>query len=442
MSKRLTQEEFIMKAIEKHGNEYDYSKVNYINGDSKIIIICPKHGEFLQRARAHVNDGQGCPECAKLQRKKTCKALYGYEIVACSEKSKEKAKETFHQKFGGNSPFSSKKIRDKAQKTVMERYGVEYITQNDEIKNKIVRTNMKRYGYPSSASNPEVRRKQKETLIQNYGVDNSMKSPLVRDKAKATMLERYGVDNPQKSDIISAKTKETCIERYGVPYVVQSDKIRQKIIETMISQYGVDNPMKCNEIKQKARKTCIDKYGVINPMQCEEIKQKAKNTMIERYGAEYPLQNKHIMQKLISSKRTNNTFNTSNPEEKLNEILINMFGSSDIIRQYSSVEYPFRCDFYIKSKNLYVELNCFVSHGKHWFNNESDSDIKKVEELTIKAQKSNFYKNILYTWTHSDVIKRNTAKENNLNYAVFWNDDLSDAIKWITDGCQNKHDWL
>jgi len=38
--------DFIKKAIEVHGNKYDYSKAKYINSKTKVTIICPEHGEF------------------------------------------------------------------------------------------------------------------------------------------------------------------------------------------------------------------------------------------------------------------------------------------------------------------------------------------------------------------------------------------------------------
>ena len=46
MSKKLTTEEFIIKAKSKHNNIYDYSNVDYVNSKTKICIICPIHGEF------------------------------------------------------------------------------------------------------------------------------------------------------------------------------------------------------------------------------------------------------------------------------------------------------------------------------------------------------------------------------------------------------------
>jgi hypothetical protein len=61
--KTSNNEEFIKKAIQKHNNKYDYSKVNYINMNTKIIITCPKHGNFLQSPWCHIKIGCGCQKC-------------------------------------------------------------------------------------------------------------------------------------------------------------------------------------------------------------------------------------------------------------------------------------------------------------------------------------------------------------------------------------------
>ncbi len=63
MTRKLTQEEFINKSIETHGNKYDYSKTIYINAKTKVIIICNKHGEFNQEAFSHIS-GKGCKKCS------------------------------------------------------------------------------------------------------------------------------------------------------------------------------------------------------------------------------------------------------------------------------------------------------------------------------------------------------------------------------------------
>ena len=61
-TKKLSIEEFISKANKIHNNKYDYSKVKYINNQTKVCIICPEHGEFWQAPGSHLS-GKGCPHC-------------------------------------------------------------------------------------------------------------------------------------------------------------------------------------------------------------------------------------------------------------------------------------------------------------------------------------------------------------------------------------------
>ena len=81
--RRLTTEEFIQRAREVHGNKYDYSKSQYVNAKTKITIICPKHGEFLQSADCHLNRGHGCPKCkAEKSSMKNKKSIKDFIIEA------------------------------------------------------------------------------------------------------------------------------------------------------------------------------------------------------------------------------------------------------------------------------------------------------------------------------------------------------------------------
>ena len=62
MGKKLTLSEFIKKAKEVHGDKYDYSKVKYVDANTKVCIICKKHGEFWQLPSNHIK-GHGCVKC-------------------------------------------------------------------------------------------------------------------------------------------------------------------------------------------------------------------------------------------------------------------------------------------------------------------------------------------------------------------------------------------
>ncbi len=63
----FTDKIFTEKAIEKHGNFYNYSLINYTDSQSKLEIICPIHGKFTQKANAHLN-GAGCGKCGKIKK--------------------------------------------------------------------------------------------------------------------------------------------------------------------------------------------------------------------------------------------------------------------------------------------------------------------------------------------------------------------------------------
>lgn len=63
---RRTTEEFINDSIIIHNNEYDYSRVKYVNSKTKVIIICKKHGSFEQISGDHLK-GCKCPKCSRIK---------------------------------------------------------------------------------------------------------------------------------------------------------------------------------------------------------------------------------------------------------------------------------------------------------------------------------------------------------------------------------------
>lgn len=81
MSKRKTTEEFIAEAISVKGEGvYDYSKVEYKNSKTPVIIRCLKHDYiFFQRPNDHLR-GQGCPLCGDERREQPRKTLDDYKV--------------------------------------------------------------------------------------------------------------------------------------------------------------------------------------------------------------------------------------------------------------------------------------------------------------------------------------------------------------------------
>lgn len=60
--RRFTKEDFIQKAIEVHGELYNYNEVEYVSSQTHILITCPKHGDFITSPNNHLR-GKKCREC-------------------------------------------------------------------------------------------------------------------------------------------------------------------------------------------------------------------------------------------------------------------------------------------------------------------------------------------------------------------------------------------
>ena len=138
---------------------------------------------------------------------------------------------------------------------------------------------------------------------------------------------------------------------------------------------------------------------------------------------------KEHQEKIIKTKRKNNTFNTSKSEQIITTLLKDKF--SDILCQYKSEKYPFNCDFYIPSLDLYIEFQGHWTHGNRPYKNTED-DNTIVNRWKEKAKSSKFYENAIETWVIRDPKKRHIAIENNLHWIEFFTfDEFMDWYKTL-----------
>ena len=221
-----------------------------------------------------------------------------------------------------------------------------------------------------------------------------------------------------------------------------------KVTETqeLSGGYGLANPI----TRTKALKTCLQRYGVSNPMQQkdnsvvspfvqESVRMKAADTKAER-----------ISQLMEEYKRTGKldekSLRMSVAEVIVFDLLIQRFGADDVFYSYGlhpyDVRYPFNCDFYIKSLDLFIELNIHYSHGKHWFDETNHDDQLRVKHLLQSSSKKSH--DAVHVWTETDVRKRECARKACLNYLVFWDSaygqinhvrypKLRDFYEWFND---------
>ena len=159
-------------------------------------------------------------------------------------------------------------------------------------------------------------------------------------------------------------------------------------------------------------------------MQYEPNKEQFKHSLLNKYGVDSYPKTIDFKQKKIDTQRKNGTFNTSKEENNIYILIKEKY--PDTIRQYKSDKYPFVCDFYIPSLDLYIEYNGSWTHGNKPFEGTKEDNIK-LEYW--KSKNTKYYNNAIKTWTIRDVNKRKIAKENNLNYIELWT--LEEAKKWI-----------
>lgn len=117
-----------------------------------------------------------------------------------------------------------------------------------------------------------------------------------------------------------------------------------------------------------------------------------------------------------------------NPSRTKESFIKRFINIDNISRQYKTKEYPFYCDFYIKPLNLYIEIQGYWAHGLHPFDKTNNDDIHKLEIWKEKSKNNVQYEKAINIWTVKDVLKREIAKQNNLNYLEIFSIDLQKAI--------------
>lgn len=390
---RLRREKkFIEKAQKLHNNKYDYSKLHYIDLKSKILIICPIHGEVSMLAGSHLRNS-GCIECGKQNR------------INSFREAKKKNKGPWGQKS-----------RNKAANTNLEKYGAKTWAESDighETARKRCEPLHVRKQMSRIAKSEISRNHYKETSMKNWGAKHWTQSKkgnkILRDKMN-TPEERKNRSERMLSPEVKNKIQNTCMKRYGAPYYWQSDEGRKRL-KILLNDEAV--------IK-KTEETNLRLYGNKSWVASEEGRKRLSEISLKP----------EVLLKRIETKKRNGTINDSKPEKEAYSLLVQKFGKFDIECQYRSDErYPFKCDFYVKSVDVFIELNLFWMHGEHWFDENNYDDVSKLNHWLSKNQDS--YKRAIYVWTYDDLRKRDCAIKNNLNYQVFWDNDLNDFKEWL-----------
>lgn len=197
------------------------------------------------------------------------------------------------------------------------------------------------------------------------------------------------------------------------------------MINTNLQRYGVSNPMQRSDL------------SIVSPFTNSDVRKKACNTRAMK-----------VRDAMVEFKKTGvlneKAARISESEFIVFRDLLHKFGQDDVFYSYGihpyDARYPFNCDFYIKSLDLFIEMNTHYSHGKHWYDSNNHDDQLRVEHLL--ASKSAKCHDAIHVWTETDVEKRNKARQSGIRYLVFWDGSYSQIDKKRYPRLSDFYEWF
>ena len=407
MGSFLTQEEFINKAKAIHGDKYDYDESVYIDSSSKVKIICPIHGPFFQCAKTHIS-GHGCPECGK-ERTQSSRRLSNEDFI-------NRVNNIHKHKYD----YSLIKYKNASTKIpiICPIHGPFMQTPQSHLKG---------HGCPDCSRksvSSKLSRSEKD-FLEEANIIHSSKY-LYPNLNSVKSRDYIEIICPEHGAFI--QNVQNHLRGQGCPFCGGTAKITPELF------------------LQKATKTHNNKYSYTIPDNFDidsDIQVFCPEHGISIQKARYHLKTigcpecskKSRFKKILNSKN----FRTSKPEKYLHKLLLDSF--KGVKSNFSDdSRYPFSCDFYIPERDIFIELNAHWTHNPQfgWYNPRKKHHKEFREKLLNLSIISKFYEKSLEVWTERDVLKRKTAKKNNLNYVVLWNEQ--DIEDWFALGCPDGHD--
>ena len=241
----------------------------------------------------------------------------------------------------------------------------------------------------------------------------AFKNPETKEKHKASLAKAY--QNPEYHKKLSEATKAYFASEKRQEFIkrVNEPEIKYKQSQAQKRRFQ-------NEEQYKA---------FVQTMNKPETKEKLRNKM----------KSYETQKKINDTKRANGSLNSSKEEDKAYEALSNLF--SKVERQYYCKRYPYKCDFYLPEKDLFIECHFSWLHNDKAFDKNNLEHLKEVEAIKLDEQRlsmerqneENMYTVKLYTWTDLDVRKFECAKQNKLNWLCFYS--YNDFNEWLSGQC-------
>lgn len=125
-----------------------------------------------------------------------------------------------------------------------------------------------------------------------------------------------------------------------------------------------------------------------------------------------PENRKSTQQKRLATISKNSGGTKSKSEDSFYHKLLLYFSEDDVIRGYSDERYPFSCDFYVKSKDIFIEYQGHYTHGNEPFDASNSEHLSYLERMSRKVN--------MDTWIKRDPIKLQTAKQNGITLILVY----------------------
>lgn len=366
-TKKLTNEEFIYRAKEIHGDKYDYSKVEYVNNRTKVCIICPEHGEFWQTPKNHLI-GDKCPICGNVQ------------ISLKKKKTTEQWVKESMNIHGSDYDYSKSEYISSKDKIciICPIHGEFWIIANDHLQGRGCPKCRKR---KNNYSNKKHRAKTIDKGLFEEMVNNKF------GKNNVTIIEYCGFT---KNALLKCNKQDDNNKEHGLFYVKPSDFLLEKrktICPKCLKEYRhKHNVSNTDTFIRKAKKIHGDRYdyskvqyyNTTTPVliTCREI---GDNGIIHGEFLQTP-QN-HLANRGCP-KCKNEVYAY---EKNIYYLLLSIFDDKDIIRQYRDKKLlgKLTLDFYIPKYKIAIEHQG-SQHFKTTTYFGDEKKLAKIKENDIK----------------------------------------------------------
>lgn len=234
-----------------------------------------------------------------------------------------------------------------------------------------------------------------------------------------TCHKKFVLKKWQHENWLRGETKFYCSKKCSVGKMKYCEKCKKVTLHRHTGAcMSCSNYFKSH--KDEITEIMIKRYGAANPSNISEFKDKRQKTFDHKFGGS-PARDPEVQRKYHKTRRKNGGIPQT--ELAVYKTLVNngLIEDRDFFWQYQDKNYPFNCDFYFPKKKLYLEINVWWMHGKHPYNFKSDEDNKIIKLWRKRAKTNPQYKDAIDVWTKRDVNKLKTAKKNNLNYLILWN---------------------